>query len=165
VANRRKSIWVDTLHSQDTSNSGFSLVSLMASLDLDEIRTGGLTLVRTIICHEYAYSVHDAGEGSQNLDVGVAVTNQESFLDGSVPDPDVQTDMPSRGWVYRCRHRLHGFAADQPAVDVRAVYRDIRASRKIENGVVYLHLRNNAADGVAATVRTTGITRCLFLLG
>jgi len=160
----RKSVWVDTLHAVSVANGGQVLVSLTGSLTATTTRMGGITLIRTIICHDYSYTIHDSGEGGQILDIGVGVASQEAFASGIVPDPNVATDFPQRGWVYRCRHKLHGFDADQAAVDVRSVFRDIRSKRKIENGELYIIFDNASASGASAAVEIIGITRCLFLL-
>jgi len=161
---RRQTLWVDTLHTSIIASGGEAAVTLQAELDVTQAKFAGLTLVRVILCHDYSYAIHDSGEGSAALDIGIGLTSQEAFAAAVHPDPNVTTDHPTRGWIYRCRHKLHGFAADQAAVDVRTVYRDLRAKRKIENGELYMTWFNTLLSGTASSVQVVGITRCLFEL-
>ncbi len=155
-------IWVDSLHNITVASGGKSELTLM--FELLTARSDRLTLLRTILCHDYSYTVHDAGEGTQTVDVGIGVTSDEAFNAGVLPDPETASEHPTRGWVYRCRHRLHGFAADQAAVDVRTVNRDLRSKRVIQNGELFLSITNQNDTGAAASIQVTGITRCLFLI-
>ena len=162
---RRQTLWVDTLHEFGIGSGTAVNVSLMGPLIPAESRNYGMTLIRTIICHDYHYTVHDSGEGHQVLDIGIAVAEQDAFSALALPDVGAAlAEYPTRGWIYRCRHSLQGFAADQPAVDVRSVYRDIRAMRKLDNGLVYLQAQNAPGSGAASSVNVMGITRCLYLL-
>jgi len=154
--------WLDTLHEDDVASAGAHTKSLMAGISPEV--TSHWTLLRTILCHDYAYVVHDSGEGSQTLDIGIGITSQEAFAAVTLPDPSVEGDRPTRGWIYRCRHRVFGFAADQPAVNVVRIYRDIRAKRKLENGECYLILNNTANEGTTGAVNITGVTRQLWLI-
>ena len=164
MTNRRETVWIDTLHENNITSGGAFITSLNAPWTAEEVRRGGLTLLRTIICHDYGYTIHDSGEGNQIIDVGIGVFSNEAFGASALPDPDLATDFPAKGWVYRCRHKLAGFDADQPAVDIRTVYRDLRSRRKIENGILALHIMNKNGNGVASTIQVAGITRCLFML-
>jgi len=156
-----RTFWVDTLHN-DVISSGGQLLATLVGQTLQELRNA--TILRTIVCHDYSYAVHDSGEGAQIIDVGIGITSQEAFAAGVVPDPVSAGDVPTRGWMYRCRHKLHGFAADQPAVDVRTVYRDLRGKRKLENGEAYIVIDNTASSGAASSVQVIGITRLLLML-
>ncbi len=160
-----KTLWIDRIHNQTISSGGQQIVTVTNTFSLDELRLAHLTLIRTIICHDYSYVVHDSGEGSQALDIGIGVRTEDAITSGNVPLPGNADDLPIRGWVYRCRHKLHGFAADQAAVDVARVYRDIRAQRRVDNGQVYIATQNTSLTGTASTVSMVGITRCLFRLG
>ncbi len=159
---KRRLFWVDTLHANEVASAGQTTINLVGSFDMEQTRLATLTVMRIIVCHDYHYTVHDAGEGSLTLDVGIGISSQEAFAAGILADPATTQDFPIRGWLYRCRHVLHGFAADQPAVDVRSVNKDLRARRKLDNGVLHLILDNTPASGVASTARITGITRVLF---
>ncbi len=163
---RAETVWFDTLHDNTVGGaSGRLNLTLLTALSTIGQRSAQFTLLRTIICHDYSYAIHDSGEGSQILDVGIQVVNQEAFNANVVPDPDDDEEHPIKGWVYRCRHKLHGFAADQPEVDVRSVYRDIRSKRRIDNGELIISFVNSADSGAVSSVQIVGITRCLLRLG
>ena len=166
MADRRRSLWVDTVFQISVSTNSEQVQDLMGSLIETETRLSQLTLVRTIIGIDIAYSVHDAGEGSQHGAVGIFVAGREAILAGvaSLPHPDVQGDYPATPWVWRARYRIFGFAADQPAVFVRRVDLDIRAQRKMANGELVLVMANNAAEGQTSTLLFSGLVRCLFLI-
>ena len=154
-------VWVDTLHNVDIASGAQGFISLQ-SFSTGVHGGRALTLLRTIICHDYFYTVHDSGEGAQFIDVGIGIASAEAITASVVPDPATPTDVPTRGWIYRCRHVLHGFAADQATVDVRTVYRDLRGRRKLDNGGSYLVIDNTAKSGVASAISVVGITRQLF---
>ena len=163
---RRRSLWVDTIFTLTVSNNAESTTDLMGSLLENETRLSQLTLVRTIIGCDIAYSVHDAGEGSQLAGLGIGVMGREAVAAGSasLPHPDIEADFPESPWVTRSRYRIFGFAADQPAVFTRRVDLDLRSQRKIGNGILMLVVTNNAFEGVSTTVAFTGLIRCLFLV-
>ncbi len=123
-----------------------------------------LTLLRTIIGLDVAYTVHDAGEGSQRVSLGIGVAEQVAFATPALPNPGNAGDFPPRGWVYRGVHRVFGFASDQPTVFTRRIDLDIGARRKLDNGVSYLITENIAVEGVASSINITGVIRQLWLI-
>ncbi len=161
---RRQSMWIDSLHEFDVASGARSERSLLATFTEFQTRLQGMTLARVILCHDYSYTVHDSGEGSQVVTVGIGLASQEAFAATTLPDPEADADFPQRGWVYRCRHVLHGFAADQPAVDVRSVYRDLRAMRKVDNSELFISVVNTNKSGTTSAINVVGIVRCLFLV-
>ena len=158
---RRTTQWVDTLLNTGVASGGKSETTLLATASVQDTRTW--TLVRTILCMTLSYTVHDAGEGSQTVDIGILTAAQEAFAAGILADPEAAGDFPQRGWVYRCRYRVFGFAADQAAVDRILIERDIRSQRKIEREELILSISNSANIGAASAITVTGIVRCLFL--
>ena len=118
-----------------------------------------MTLLRTIIGVDIAHLVHDSGEGSQQVSVGVGVVSQESFAAGSLPDPEVVADFPIRGWIFRARYRIFGFAADQPQFMTRRIDMDIRAKRKLDNGESYWRSVNTNEEGVIGVILVSGMVR------
>ena len=158
-------IWLDTFLNDDVAVGTQFLHGLMAGTDPLQNRFDRMTLMRTIVRIDAAYTVHDAGEGSQRLSIGIALTSQEAFNAGTVSDPGAEGDFPSRGWVWRSRYRVYGFAADQPAVSNRAIDLDLRSRRKLDNGVSFLVADNGAIEGVSSTIRLEGIIRQLWLVG
>jgi len=160
---RRRSFWLDTLHNFSVASGASSNINLMAELPDSERRAASLTLARTIICWNVSYTVHDSGEGNQIVTAGIGTASQVAFGAGTVPNPDVSGDYPDRGWVYRCRWLINGYAADQPAFDRVLVEKDLRGMRKIDNSDLYLRVRNTSNIGVASAISIVGISRVLML--
>ena len=159
----RRMVWLDSNFAANVGDGNVVTASLMATVSDTERRMGQWTLARTIIGIDLAYAVHDAGEGSQILFMGMGIINDESFaVPSSVPNPSDTTEFPQRGWVYRASYRIFGFAADQPAVFVRRVEKDLRSQRKLDNGLSFVNFAQVADEGVAATVKVTGIIRQLW---
>ena len=95
--------------------------------------------------------------------MGIGVASQESFAAGSLPDPEIVGDFPTRGWVYRARYRIFGFAADQPQYMTRRIDLDIRAKRVLDNGESYLRGVNTNEEGTTGNVTVSGMIRQLWL--
>ncbi len=124
-----------------------------------------MTLLRTIIGLSLAYQVHDAGEGSQRISMGIGHAEEVAFAASSLPNPGNAGNFPPRGWVWRAAYRVFGTAADQPVIHVQRVDLDIGSKRKLDNGVSYLQTENIAIEGVAASINVTGVIRQLWLIG
>ncbi len=157
--------WVDTTFNDDVVVGAQLLRSLMTGFSSPQTRADQMTLLRTIIGIDCARTVHDSGEGSERVSIGIGLTSQEAFAAGVVADPETNTDFPVRGWVWRANYRVFGFAADQPTIFTRRIDKDVRAMRKLENGEMYLVCSNAALEGVSGTVRLTGLVRQLWLVG
>ena len=158
-------VWIDTKLNDDIASGAAFNKSLMTGVSSTQTRFDRMTLLRTIIGIDVAYTVHDAGEGSQNFAAGIAVSTQEAFAAGVLPDPETETDFPRLPWVWRAAYRIFGFAADQPAIFTRRIDLDIRAKRKLDNGEAFFNAKNSALEGVATTVRVLGYIRQLWLVG
>jgi len=158
-------LWIDTLIGINQGTGGTNFQTLMGGFTAPQTRLTGMTLLRTIIGLDVAYVVHDAGEGSQDVAIGIALgeTDQIAAGFGSLPNPEVATDFPRLPWVWRARYRIFGFAADQPTVFTRRIDLDIRAQRKLENAIAYLITTNTAREGVASSVAVSGFVRQLWL--
>ncbi len=158
----RPGFWIDTKVDLTIAIGTQQLKSLMTNVSATQSRRGW-TLVRTIIGMDVAYTVHDAGEGSQDFVAGIGVASQEAFAAGTVSDPNTETDHPISGWIWRAKHRIFGFAADQPAIFTRRIDLDIRAKRKLQNGEVFIAADIFAHEGAATTVDVTGMIRQYWL--
>ena len=121
------------------------------------------TLMRLIICYDIGHLVHDSGEGTQFIDVGIGIASEEAVAAGALADPEASTDFPATGWLFRCRVLSQGFAADQPAAYYRTIERDLRAKRRLDNGNLYLSVTNTNDTGTSGSIIVAGITRALFL--
>ncbi len=159
-----KMLWIDTFLTQATASASQSAQDLAAQFTSEATRLAQMTLMRMIVRLDIAYTVHDSGEGSQRVGIGFGIESQEAFAAGVHPDPLTTGDFPARGWTYRGVWRVFGFAADQPAVDVARVDFDIRARRKLENGVSFVVIDNQAVEGVASAITVLGIVRQLWLV-
>ena len=157
-------IWIDTLLNLQISSGSQGSQTLQSQLSVVEARFAGLTLLRTIIGLNLGHLVHDSGEGSQIIDLGIGITSQEAFAAAILPDPNVSTDFPTRGWIFRGRYRTYGFAADQAAVFQERVDKDIKARRKLENGEAYIVVNNVPDQGTTGTVHVGGLIRQLWLI-
>ena len=158
-------VWIDAMINLTLPSGGQANQSLMVGVSATQTRFDRMTLLRTIIGFDIAHVVHDSGEGSQVVSVGIGVASQEAFAAGSLSDPEVAGDFPTKGWVYRSRYRIWGFAADQPTIFTRRVDLDIRAKRVLSNGESFIIASNAAQEGVASSVEVTGIVRQLWMVG
>ncbi len=158
-------LWIDTNLNTDVALAGQANLSLMTSVSATQTRFDQMTLLRTIIGLDLGRTVHDSGEGSEVLSIGIGIASQEAFAAGALSDPEVSTDFPTRGWVWRARYRVFGFAADQPAVFTRRIDLDLRSQRKLENGEAFVIMSNVALEGANSTVKVLGLIRQLWLVG
>jgi len=157
-------LWIDNRIDQDTASGATSQINLIGEFPAFEtLRLARLTLLRTIIRLDIAYTVHDSGEGSQLIAMGIGIASNEAISGSVTSDPEDPSEHPTRGWVFRGMWRAFGFAADQPAISVRPVDLDLRARRKLENGIPFLSINNTAQEGVAAAVNVAGFVRMLYL--
>jgi len=158
-------LWIDTDAGLSLASGAVGRLTLMTGVPAASDRFHQMTLLRTIIGIDIAYTVHDSGEGSQIVSVGIGIASQDAFAAGATAGPQTDLDFPTRGWVWRARYRVFGFAADQPAVFVRRVDLDLRSQRKLENGEGYFTGFNAANEGVATAVTISGMIRQLWLVG
>ncbi len=159
-------VWEDTVVSVSVAVAGENLIGLADSLTEAEARFNQMTLLRTIIGLDVARLVHDSGEGSERIALGIGIASRESMTAGTtaVPNPSIGTDHPVRGWVWRAHYRTYGFAADQPAVFNQRINLDIRAMRKLDNGRPFLFMESDNLEGVSSVVQVMGLIRMLFLV-
>jgi len=160
-----KTVWIDTLLNMQVATGAQARQSIMtAGITAQDVRLTGMTLLRTIIGLDIAHLVHDSGEGSQIVDLGIGVSSQEAVDAGVIADPATETDFPVRGWIYRGRYRTYGFAADQAAVYNARVDLDIRARRKLDNGEAFIVVDNTADQGSTGSIVVMGLLRHLWLI-
>ncbi len=162
-----KTLWIDSFVDIQNTSGGTPIVrTLMGTFSSDDTRLGGMTLLRTIIGLHVAHLIHDSGEGSQDVSLGIGVASQQAFALGqaAIPDPQVEADFPPRGWVWRARYRTYGFAADQAAVFDNRVDKDVRSRRKLDNGICYLTTQNTPDQGTSGTTNVLGLIRQLWLI-
>jgi len=129
-----------------------------------QTRFDQMTLLRTVIGIDLARAVHDSGEGSEKVALGIGIASQAAFAAGSVSDPSLNADFPIRGWLWRGQYRVFGFAADQPAVFNQRIDKDLRGQRKLENGEPFIVVRVTAMEGVSSTLTMLALIRQLWLV-
>ena len=156
-------VWIDTRVNSDVAVGGQTFQSLMTGIT--ETRFERMTLLRTIIGLDLARTVHDSGEGSEVLSVGIGIVSQEAFDASAIPEARLNTDYPTRGWVWRAQYRIWGFAADQPAVFTKRIDLDMRSQRKLDNGASMIVYDLEALEGANSTCRVMGLIRQLWLVG
>ena len=156
----RQTDWVDTL-------VGFNLAT--GTQDNTRIDGGstqvvlrGVTIIRTIL-NLSVISLSIAGAyGVQAMNFGIGISSREAFNAGVFPDPEIATDKPSRGWLWR--HHLLASQNGTGTPIVSVVHADIRGARKIEDGIVYLIVANTPVIGTTFTASVQGIVRQLVKL-
>ena len=157
----RPTDWVDTQVDSGISAGGQVIKSLITGLAPEEMR--GVTAIRTIISLSVFSQTIAGSWGLSRVDMAIGVTSQEAFAAGVVPDPNVATDKPARGWLWRTQR-----VAEQNGASTRVVTHvqaDIRGGRKIENGEMYLVINNSITGGGASfRVKVVGLVRVVMLL-
>ena len=154
--------WADTLLGvQITSAAGMTALDLLVDLAAADVKTvmrlvGHLTVVTN--------SFGTTDDAVMALDVAVGVASREAFDAGVLPDANVDTDVPARGWLWRdrlmcARGNSSGTVEDWHIPEVRF---DIRSARKVDRGVLFITAFNNLVSGGSGlTIRLVGIVRAL----
>ncbi len=156
----RQTDWVDTRIGLTIANNAQDTARVDGGSTQVVLR--GTTIIRTIVSL-YIVSTTVAGAwGIQELDLAIGISEREAFNAGVFPDPNVGTDKPARGWIYRTALGVSQETGGGGVVfPVRA---DIRGARKIESGIVYLIVTNGQLLGTSFTVQVRGIVRMLMKL-
>ena len=158
-------VWLDTAGTISAAGAGGSASkSLMTGLTATQTRFDQMTLLRTIIGINVGLTIHDSGEGSQLVLIGIGIASQEAFAAGVLSDPHLDAEFPTRGWVWRARYRVFGFAADQPTVFTQRVDLDLRSQRKLENGESFMNVVNEDVEGISSPITIHGLIRQLWLV-
>ena len=158
----RPGFWIDTRINTAVVVGTLNIKTLMTDVTASQSRRGW-TCVRTIIGLDFARTVHDSGEGSNLVGVGIGVASQEAFTASAISNPSTNTDFPTRGWLWRAMARIWGFAADDPQFMTWRIEKDIRAKRKIDNGEMYISASNETLEGTSGAMTLTGLVRQYWL--
>ena len=159
---RRGVAWYDLLVDTNLGNAvqvGFDLTS-----DLSAPDRIGCTITRVLIDLWADLAVTNAGDAVQVVDVGIGVMSGEAAAASVLPDPDVSTDAPVMGWLYRgrmiCRQES-GLPHYRPGHLVA----DIRSQRKLGPRVEFtMVVDNNSTEGSTSSVLLRGLIRTLCKL-
>ena len=156
----RHSYWVDTLVDMNIASGSRAMIRL-GSLDLVFLDSRTATVIRTIV-DLWLVSATVAGAWGASEDwYGVGVTPSQAFNAGvaNVADPFIQDEHPTHGWLLKsmCVSSQNG-TGTPVAVHCHA---DIRAMRKVENGVVFLTVAYEPMVGMAFPLEVRGLIRLL----
>ena len=159
-------VWTDTAGTLTAGSGGGQDFKSLAELAVTDTRYIQQTLLRTIIGLNVGLTVHDSGEGSQLVSLGIGIVSSDAYSAGltALPDPRIDADFPTRGWIWRARYRVFGFAADQPAVYTQRIDLDMRSQRKLDNGIPLFIITNENVEGAASTITVHGLIRQLWLV-
>ncbi len=160
---RRPRSWTDILINR-------SITSGSASIALDLLVDAPARDVSTVIriigdIAAFPDDRNAAIDGVMEIDLGIGVCSREAFVANVVPDPNVQAEYPSLGWLYitsqfviqnNAGGTLEGFVYPQ-------WHFDVGANRKVDKGVLYAAINNTVSDDTGFTVRVVGRLRALSL--
>ena len=144
---KRNVAWADTIFKGGQINDE---VCLVTNLLLDAPTVDTLTAVRIIVDLEIAHGVDEpAADFSNAIHVGIGVASVEAFavaFGAGLPSPQFTAQYPPRGWLYvntqSARTQSHGNTG--PSVFPAKFTVDLRAMRKIDKGVLFLSVCNEA---------------------
>ena len=159
----RTPYWADNIVLENVPVSGGSdNVDLFPGLSRDERR--GITVVRLLIDLQVSPLVLDGVNAQQLAMMGIGVSSFEAFaVAGALPDPNQETDRPPRGWLWRSVLKV-AHVPDALVMPVRA-QADVRAKRRVDDGVLFLRIINVDRTGVTPfEIAVDGLIRVLYLL-
>ena len=165
MTTRRLTDWQDTDVNVTLADGGTDLVSLNGALSVVETR--GATVTRLLIALNMFEAALNQGKAVQRVYWGIGVAAQEAFVLGTtaIPDPNVPTDKPRLDWLAKGMIIVaSGSTATDRPVPIYTRELDIRSSRKIENGELYLTFNNDNLLGFAFAVEVIGLVRALFIM-
>jgi len=107
-------------------------------------------------------SLSTAVDNISVVDLGIGVTSQEAFAAQVLPDPHAN-EQPPRGWLWKDRSAaVYGNNSGTIESWNYPVMRfDIRSSRKVDRGILFLNGRSAFTVGVAFSWRLVGHIRVL----
>ncbi len=161
---RRRRTWADrTIDLLITSGGQTIPIDLLADLPETDVKTvtriiGRLTIVSA--------DPDTAVTCTQRVDIGIGVASKEAFTAGIVPDPKVQADYPTQGWLWIDSPtivRQNGSGTVEMFL-IPVVTLDVGAQRKVDKGVLYMVADNTAILAGTESVRMVGRLRSLVLL-
>ena len=166
VTGRRRRAWADIrLTNVVTSGGELTLTDLLPNLAAAETKT----VTRLIVDLDCAYQDTNEVEGTNVVDLGVAVCSEEAFLLGTtaVPDPNQSDEYPQFGWLYIATRMVMQSlpTGGTPTAMWRynAVFKaDIRTQRKVDRGRLFLKLQNTSVNN-GQSIQVIGRVRALCL--
>jgi len=163
--------WVDLGMSGLQVATGVTMVPLDILFDMrEEVNKTVDRLIVGITAHCEDPSTNESGIARLNMGIGVATA--QAFANAAAGDPPalprsgVTEDFPIRGWLWRAQYGIvYDNAADHLGVYVfPRIDLDLRASRKVDKGILYFTATNTAILGTL-DVELTGMIRAHILTG
>jgi len=158
----RTPYWEDTFIVEDTPVGADDLQSLVGGLSEDERR--GMMIVRTLVDLWLTPVITSGVVGTMIMNMGIGVCNQQAFTAGSasLPSPSINSERPPRGWVWRASAMIMDDAITVP--NGARLQADLRSKRKIDAGILYLHMDAILRTGTSFDIKTSGLIRVLYLM-
>jgi len=161
----RPRVWVDLNIDENLAAGGSFNKDLLVLQTVDwQARTAVRHIGRLLVIPSV---IANSTVAAQKISLGIGVVAAPAFTTtGAVPTPNVDSEFPTAGWVLRDNGIL---VNQQDSGTVEAWHFpefrwDIRASRKVDRGVLFL--RVFVADLLAGTVavKVVGTVRTLVLI-
>jgi len=156
----RRTRWTDAFITLSVASGSQVITPLLESMTGDDVQ--GITITRTILDLSLAASTIAGAFGFQTIDLGLALISEEAHVAGVVPEPGVPGDRPVGGWLWRRR-----LAVSQNGIGgqvIHSVSVDLRAQRKVTQGVYDLIINNTANTGTSFGLSVIGSVRTLVRL-
>ena len=161
MVSRRDRVWGDTIFTNVPFND---LTPVLADIRGAIQVPDRYTVVRLILNLVVHFDTVDEAENAGLCHLGVGVTSFEAFTAGVVPDPETSTDYPIHGWLFLGSELLQQSLPGAGGIQTRyaSFQKDLRASRKVDRGVLYAMFNMINIDGVPQGF-ISGRIRALFL--
>ena len=124
-----------------------------------------LTAVRVILHLTCFPEIGDHPDGIQAIHMGVGVASLEAFNVNALPDPNISTEYPARGWLWVDTGAVYQDISTAPLNRywIAEFKMDVRAMRKIDKGILFLAMVTDLQAGLSFDLRIVGRTRVLCL--
>jgi len=159
----RHRTWSTKLISDSFGVSGTQIIEdLLVISPINPVQT-----VARIVVHLglFLTDIVSVVDGTVEVDLGIGVASEEAFLAGVVPDPNVESETPARGWLWRDRLWIsYGAVADRDRYWAGEVRADLRAMRKVDRGILYMVSQVSTVSGTFDPVTMIGLVRSMILV-
>ena len=160
---RRRRAWSDVIVNQVVlSGNQSSPIDLLVDLPDNPVKTA-VRLIGDLTA--FPDDRNAATDGVMQIDLGIGVGSTEAFSAAVMPDPQVQADYPTLGWLYISSRIIifNNSSGTTEKMHVAEFHFDIRANWKVDRGTLYAVWHNTLADATGYTVRMAGRIRSLCL--
>jgi len=159
--------WIDTLVQTQLASGGVAAPNLDNNFSQNDLR--GITIVRALIHLSFLTVIEGDVDGIEQIQCGIGVASRDAFGIGvtALPNSEINAERPPRGWIWKeyFTVRETDQAPNELApgffIDYRA---DVRTKRRLDDGRIYLTMRNGLVSGTGFTVQIAGLIRVLCLL-